>query len=358
MAGAFTSEMLATSNFVMGILTICLIPGILFGNFLVLISLRRFRFRFRTTTNLFIGSLSSADCMLATVTLPLYAAFYFKGEELSKYKYLCLIKYSSVICSMGASLLSLVAIAFDRYIAIIHPLRYPMVMTRRKAWIIIVANWIYHFGVLVTPVGWNNYDETTHECVFFTVLPLAFSISTAWVYIFLNLAICLFLYIRIFFVAKKHRKKIAERRAQHDRKAQKQFEKDTRSAKTMALVLFLFFAFWVPFLLTGPLRYSNLEENITELIKNVTLFVAMFNSLMNPIIYCWMRDDFRLAFKTILTCFPKNDFSNSKHEISSEAPNEEKSQQTIPTVSNGTPGTPPLHTNGVSHNNVLITVKN
>lgn len=123
----------AQTDFVLAILSFTMVPVVLIGNLLVIISLIKFKFRFRNVTNLFIGSLSVADCLLGVLTLPIYASFYLDGERLASLKFLCLCKFSSCVCSMSASLTSLVAIAVDRYIAIIHPLKYPMIMTRRRA---------------------------------------------------------------------------------------------------------------------------------------------------------------------------------------------------------------------------------
>lgn len=138
------TELRNQTNFVLGILSSTLIPIVLVGNLLVIISLVKFKFRFRNVTNLFIGSLSSADCLVAVLTLPMYVAFYFDGERLARNKFLCLSKYSSVVCSMSASLTSLVAIAVDRYIAIIHPLKYTVLMTRKRAFWIIFFLWLYN----------------------------------------------------------------------------------------------------------------------------------------------------------------------------------------------------------------------
>jgi hypothetical protein len=61
---------------------------------------------------------------------------------------------------MSESLYSLVAISVDRYIAILHPLKYPSIMTRKKANRIIAAIWIYHIVLCAIPaIGWNNYDR-------------------------------------------------------------------------------------------------------------------------------------------------------------------------------------------------------
>ncbi|XP_061173215.1 octopamine receptor Oamb-like [Saccostrea echinata] len=305
--------------FYLGVLSTAIIPFILTGNLLVLISLVKFKFRFRNVTNLFIGSLSVADCLLAVLTLPVYVAFYFDGDRLATIKYLCICKYSSVVCSMSASLTSLVAIAVDRYIAIIHPLKYPSVMTRKKAFIVIFSLWIYNLTLFVFPFFVNNYTKETKECDFFKVLPKAYSMSSTFGAIFLCLASTLFMYIRIFIVAQKHRKRLDKYRKTIKSNLDRKFEKDAKSAKTMALILFLFFLFWIPFMVAGPLKYLNLEKNLIESIKSMAVFIAMCNSGVNPVVYCWMRKDFRASFTAIIKCYNRTQSEEILREASTNS---------------------------------------
>ena len=111
-------------------ISLVLTPVTIIENILVQISMYRFR-NLRTVTNMFISSLAMADCILGLFTLPLYALFFFTviTEGIS----ICVLKYSTVLLSMSGSLYSLVAISEDRYIAILHSLKYPSILTRKKA---------------------------------------------------------------------------------------------------------------------------------------------------------------------------------------------------------------------------------
>ena len=149
-----------------------------------------------------------ADFHLGLITLPMYALFYI-DSEFARYKQLCLLKYSTVLLSMSGSLYSLVAIAVDRYIAILRPLEYPVIMTRYKAKIIISAIWVYHVILVVIPsMGWNNYDKYNGKvCDFFRTLPLIYTIVSCPGTIIVSLIVCMYFYMKIFTVAAPQLKK-------------------------------------------------------------------------------------------------------------------------------------------------------
>lgn len=293
-----------TADFVLGILCVLLIPCICFGNSLVIISLIKFR-PLRTRTYMLVGNLSVADSLLAIVTLPVYAMFYFKYTALESVKYLCLFKFSSVCASMSASMINLVAIGFDRYVAILHPLKYKTIVTHKRIRIFIICMWIYIVPVCTLPFFWNYYDKLK-ICDYFKILPLVYTLYAAFFSIAISLIVSLFFYIRIFVVARQQQERIRKDSCRGNNTLDAEMAKETKSAKVMALVLFLFYVFWVPFTITGPIKYSvSIDDDLAETLKNITLFLAMTNSMINPIIYCWLRREFRAAFKKICmeSCF-------------------------------------------------------
>ena len=95
---------------------------------------------------------------------------------------------------MSESLYSSVAISVDRYIAILHPLKYPSIMTRKKANRIIAAIWIYHIVLCaILAIGWNNYDRDNGKvCDFFKTLPLLYTIISCPVTIFVSLIMTMY----------------------------------------------------------------------------------------------------------------------------------------------------------------------
>ncbi|XP_052097221.1 adenosine receptor A1-like [Mytilus californianus] len=311
---------------IFGVISLVITPLVIGGNALVIISLFKFR-RLRTTTNMFIGSLALSDFLLGLLTLPMYALFYL-NTGMNKWKYLCLFKYSSVILSMSSSLINLVVIAVDRYIAILHPLKYQILMTKQRAKKIIICVWIYH-GIIgsLPSFGWNNYDKYNGTvCDFFVVLPQAYSLFTAPTTILVGLLISLYLYCHIYKVAREHNKKMVERKGTQ---LNRQFSKDTKSAKAMVIILFFFFIFWVPFMLAGPLKYVKIAKNLFNIIKNFALSLAMCNSAINPFMYCWLRKDFKCAFQDLIKNYicskiPKPDWSSSTNNSEDEGKHTEQ----------------------------------
>lgn len=309
------------SCIIIGIIDIVLIPLVLAGNVFVLFSIMKFKF-LRTITNTFIASLSVADTLLGAITIPLYAAMYL-NQEINQIKYACVIKFASVIWSMCSSLLSLVAISVDRYISITKPLKYEAVMTRRRARKIVISLWMYTIIVGIIPLFWNYFDERMdNPCIFFVIFPRPYTVFVTYVSMFVSLVLSFYLYLRIFQVAKEHRKRQIERRTiQYRNSSEKRFNRNTKSAKSMAIILFMFFVFWLPLQITGPLGYTNLDPDLVETLKDFALCLAMSNSFVNPIIYCWLRKDFKLAFKKLFKLNYENISLSGSYSDNRDGPN-------------------------------------
>lgn len=92
------------------------------GNTLTILAIclsRRIR---SITSNLFILSLAISD-MLVGFTLPYHLAFYM-GSGLGSIHTWCLMRFFLIIIACCVSIWNLIAIAIDRYIAIVYPLHY------------------------------------------------------------------------------------------------------------------------------------------------------------------------------------------------------------------------------------------
>lgn len=128
---------------IISVLTVLVVVVVL-GNALVIaaVLLRR---RLRSATGLLILSLSLADLLVGTVILP----FSIANEVLDQYwifgESWCTIWLTMDIWMCTASIYNLVAISIDRYIAIIKPLNYPMLVTKFRARCTVAVVWIGSF---------------------------------------------------------------------------------------------------------------------------------------------------------------------------------------------------------------------
>lgn len=92
------------------------------GNILTILAVRFSRRLRAVISNLFILSLAISD-MVVGFTLPYHLAFYM-GSNLGDDRGWCLLRFFLIILACCVSIWNLIAIAVDRYIAIVYPLHY------------------------------------------------------------------------------------------------------------------------------------------------------------------------------------------------------------------------------------------
>ena len=146
----FTIEMIPTT------LTLTIINMVvLAGNSLVIIAVITTR-KLRTNTNTYIVSLACSDILLGIFVIPFSASL----------EVLTFWPFGEIWCSMWlaidvllctASILNLVAISFDRYLAVTRPIQYASAMSRRRSKVLVAIVWLLSFVICIPPLlGWND----------------------------------------------------------------------------------------------------------------------------------------------------------------------------------------------------------
>ncbi|GIX90178.1 hypothetical protein CEXT_226261 [Caerostris extrusa] len=133
------------------------------GNLLVVFAVIRNR-QLRNVTSVFILGLAASD-LLVGLNVPYYVAFYFNFRSLSCHRTSCLLRYWFTMYASGCSMLCLVGVAVDRYIAILHPLSYHRVVRTRYASLYVLLVWISMGIVSSLPlVGVGERFDPSNEC--------------------------------------------------------------------------------------------------------------------------------------------------------------------------------------------------
>ncbi|CAF3402698.1 unnamed protein product [Rotaria socialis] len=183
----------------------------IFGNVLVVVSVYREK-SLHTITNYFVVSLAISDITVAAVVMPFAIYLEFNRVwELSER--LCDFWVASDCMACTASILNLVAIAVDRYIAVTKPLKYARHKNSKRVAIMIVIVWLVSFFIALPIVSGVNksdvaaYPRVPHQCAFFNNKFLIFSSLGSF---FIPCIIIFAIYYRIFMVimarARKNRK--------------------------------------------------------------------------------------------------------------------------------------------------------
>ncbi|XP_039741552.1 olfactory receptor 2T1 [Pteropus medius] len=128
-----------------------------------------------------LSHLSFIDMMYISTTVPKMLVDYLLGQKTISFVG-CAAQHFLYITLAGAEFFLLGLMAYDRYVAICHPLRYPVLMSRRVCWATIAGSWFggSFDGFLLTPITMSfsfcNSREINH---FFCEAPAVLKLACA-----------------------------------------------------------------------------------------------------------------------------------------------------------------------------------
>ncbi|KAL6115540.1 uncharacterized protein ACO6RY_00358 [Pungitius sinensis] len=144
------------------------------GNFLVCLAVTRNK-KLRTVTNYFLVSLAVADTLVGLVAIPCAVL-----TDLGRPHHdlpLCLVLLSILMMLTQSSILSLLAVAAERYMAILMPFQYQRVMSPRTAQLALLVTWA--LGAVsgsVPLMDWKRQPANSNYCIFTCVVDMNYMV--------------------------------------------------------------------------------------------------------------------------------------------------------------------------------------
>ncbi|XP_051567620.1 G-protein coupled receptor 161 isoform X2 [Myxocyprinus asiaticus] len=127
------------------------------GNLLVVLTLYRKPYLL-TPSNKFVFSLTLSNLLLSVLVLPFVVASSLNGEWLFGVVW-CNFTALLYLLISSASMLTLGAIAIDRYYAVLFPMVYPIKITGNRAAVAIVYLWLHSLVGCIPPLfGWSMFE--------------------------------------------------------------------------------------------------------------------------------------------------------------------------------------------------------
>ena len=185
-----------------------------------------------------------------------------------------------------ATLLNLLAIAVDHYLAILKPFFYKKEMTNIRGICVVMAIWILSVITISVEIvmGKINQQEMEPVCqaIAFDKANSEFGIVT---FIFVVLFVIIMIYIRIYICIVRNRSAHSNRR--HRQKDSGNF----KALVTTSLFVLTFVLFWVPIGIFNAYIYTKGEEYSIENFENIVLIaeilrlILLLNAIADPVIY-------------------------------------------------------------------------
>ena len=280
-----------------------------FGNSLVCISIWRIR-SLRTVSNVIIFSLASVDLLMTVVFMFRIIALSTQEEFVNGCHAISEFAFT-VVCVI---ILHLMCISVDRFIAIKFPLRYKMIVTRRRIKKAIVAIWLFSvIGTVVFPHAlpteeyedFVDYYETFHLCMTrphdhgFQKTSKVFAALLIVVYFIIPFLVTFSCYLYIIKASRDQQLKL-EKDAHLEKETVRRIE--IKVALTYGIVVGAFMLCFLP-LLVGTLYQqfeSERRKGMTQTMQILSIIASM-SACINPGVYTWRSQEFRKAFKKIIT---------------------------------------------------------
>ncbi|XP_052378989.1 trace amine-associated receptor 8c-like isoform X1 [Oncorhynchus keta] len=293
--------LLSTSIYITLYIFFSLISAVtVFLNVLVIISISHFK-QLHTPTNLLILSLAASDLLVGLIVIPVMTVAIMEscwgfGE------YFCAFHFYITFLCTSLSLGNLVLISIDRYVAVCDPLLYHSKITITGTICCISITWscciIYDAVIIQNFVNVQTPSRCLTECVIVEGITWVNIMYIAFIMV-VPCSIIISLYMNIFVVARSQARKVFSKEATSVSgvKTEQRNKSERKAAKTLAIVVFTYLLSWIPSLFIFFV-VSVIGDN---LISYFTSYPALFNSLVNPIIYAFFYPWFKVTTKLILT---------------------------------------------------------
>ncbi|RMX48479.1 hypothetical protein pdam_00008477 [Pocillopora damicornis] len=249
------------------------------GNSLILVALHK-ESSLHPPSKLLYRCLATTDLLVGLVTQPLYATYWMSVVH----EHWSLCRYSFDGCGVtgyalcSVSLSTLTAISVDRLLAILLGLRYKEIVTLRRTYIVLAIVWV----VSLVAGLFRHLDDRI----------------TAW-YSLIGVSCCLVIsiasYIKIFCALSHHQTQVQDHPIQANALNIARYKEAVHSALWVQLALIVCY---VPFFIVESVITLTKERfRHFVIINGMAVVLVLFNSTLNPFLYCWKIREVRRAVK-------------------------------------------------------------
>ena len=183
-----------------------------------------------------------------------------------------------------ASLLHMVLLSAERYVAIKHSFAYITFVTEGR--LLIASAIIWLLSIVQQVLSVLDITAIAHANLIFT---------------FLSIGLIVYCHVTVYIETRRHEIRLASQQVTQE--ARQQVERDTKAFKLTSIILAVLVLFFIP-VIVSTIVCSRFHKEITAetmyLLHSSSVSIAFMNSLLNPIIFSVRIRQFRVAFIELL----------------------------------------------------------
>ena len=252
------------------------------GNCLILVALQNVS-SIHVASKLLFQCLAVTDLGVGLITQPLYAAFELKDAtkmNTNSCTYVIKAQRSSALILCGVSILTSAAISVDRLLAVVLRQRYRQVVTLRRVRVLTICVWLASLSIGLTDILWTHHITDV----------------VAGVTMILCVLFSLFSYSIIFVKLRQHQAQVQDvinRRQPNGGRISLNITRYKKTVDSIAWIQLTLVICYVPFFVCLMIDHSRGPL----IVYDFTVTHFLFNSSINPVLYCWKMIEIRQAVK-------------------------------------------------------------
>ena len=183
-----------------------------------------------------------------------------------------------------ASLLHMVLLSLERYVAMKHSFAYITLVTEGR---LLIASAIIWLLSIVQQV--------------LSVLDITAIAHTNLIFIIVSIGLIVYCHVTVYIETRRHEIQLASQQVTQE--ARQQFERDRKAFKLTSIILAVLLSCSIPgiiFIIVCSRFQKKLTAERMYLLHSFTVSIAFMNSLLNPIIFSVRIRQFRVAFIELL----------------------------------------------------------
>ncbi|XP_067009380.2 melanocortin receptor 5 [Anabrus simplex] len=253
----------------------------------------------------FIVNLAAADLWVALTTLYYFSFRYVCELSQDHERWSCLLRFFFITNSLLTSACSMVAIAVDRYVAVVHALRYRELMSYRRSTFMIIFAWCFPVITSSPVLYWNNWSPQL-DCTVENVVPFLLVCCVGICTHGLVVTVVAVTHYRIHREAQEinNRRRSTESGSSFYSSAETVPSStplmNSKSARTVLLVTGCYLTCWSPYTIMYFIRMTGYSTPVFEVCYSFSHTFANINYMINPFIYAWRNTSVKCAI--IRTC--------------------------------------------------------
>ena len=279
-----------------------LAPAIICGNIITILVLFRGKCMHKEACYI-ICSLALADLLIGLFTVPAYL-FYLQSWFTYLARPYCMMIIASSLFLTAASLMNLLLVSCERYLAVCHVLLH-LKIWKKKLYLFFLVMLIWIASILLTLLLLSTAKWDFDSCAYYNIFDKTTLTVTIGVGVLVPGGLMAFMYHQIFKKTKKHltimyQASITSGSSLAHYHQRQTSQKAMKMVKTLILVLVCFVICWGPFLLAMFLWSVCPWCALPKIANEVILLLGFTNSFLNPCVYCLRHKSFRRTLRSMI----------------------------------------------------------